>query len=119
MNRIQIQSLCIFVLLIFWMLIWNLISFDCEGYYKKQRKVFFQGTVIKKYRSNNHDTPTLGFRNQNGTVVEGGFTQLGDLWDSAEVGDSIYKALNSLEYRLIKIDTVLSYYPECDGRKIK
>lgn len=101
------------------MLIWYFISFDCERYYKKEKKVLFQGTIVKKYRSNNHDTPILSFRKPNRTVVEGGFSRLEDLWDSTEIGDSIYKAVNSLEYRLIKVDTVLSFYPQCDGRKVK
>jgi hypothetical protein len=48
-----------------------------------------------------------------------GVDELRDLYNQAESGDSIFKAPGSLKFQLKKKDTVLFFYPECDGNEMK
>jgi len=41
------------------------------------------------------------------------------LYDFSDIGDSIYKGKGSIEVRLIKRDTIMSFYPECNGEPMK
>jgi hypothetical protein len=41
------------------------------------------------------------------------------LYDNAIRGDIVKKEINTLKFEIIKKDTVLYFYPQCDGREIK
>lgn len=97
----------------------NLGCFNCERYYARKKKIVIKGLIVNKFTSSNHAEPILEIKNSTGEVIQGAYFQLFDLWTAAQTGDSIYKAANSLQYCLIKRDTIICFYPECNGSKIE
>ncbi len=88
-----------------------------SGYSKeiKERKVY--GVIKSQYLDKeNHNTPTfvLGEDNKILTLIG-----LRDLFLVSNVGDTILKDTGSLNYKLIKSDTILIFNVKCNGKPLK
>lgn len=111
MNRPSI-SLVATVLLTFFSISFFSCS-TCTDHYEEHRPLKIKGMIIKKFRNKNHAIRTFEFKKEKKSFYYAIFYDIPGLWDHAEVGDSLIKAAGSLEYKLVKPDTVLYFYPEC------
>jgi hypothetical protein len=104
-------------------IIWMMHPRNCKKEAENDRKVSCRYHIDTMYISDSHATPMVfvtGIRSGehlNHVGLE--FAELRDLYNNASIGDSIYKDMGSLEYKLIKKDTVLSFYVVCNGEKMR
>jgi len=92
---------------------------NCEQIWRITKNERWTYRIDSMYISKNHATPTLIISNDSVHKREIGVHALEELYNNTTVGDSIMKAQGSLEFRLVKKDTVLSFYPMCNGETIK
>jgi hypothetical protein len=94
--------------------------FDCRKYYLETVKgQSILGRIEKKFENeNNHNAPLIELKSRDNLKTYDLF-DLFDLYTHCEVGDSLLKESNSLEYVLIKKDTVLYFSPKCHGEIIQ
>lgn len=85
----------------------------CKGYAEDERpkKYFFK--VYKKFRENRYRI--LEGIGRNDKVQEFKFGGFEDLYSAVDIGDSLIKNQGELIYTVIKKDTTLTFYIECDG----
>ncbi|PZF71870.1 hypothetical protein [Taibaiella soli] len=93
---------------------------SCESYNNNiVRSREYNFTIDSLFRDpKNHTVPTIVYT-QNGKKRLLGLFDIDDLYNAAEVGDSVSKASGQLEYKLFKKDTILSFYPFCDGKDLR
>ncbi len=80
----------------------------------------FNGIVIKKYISDNHEFPTLAIRDFRDTLIYTGmYSHFDDgLWDSVKKGDTLVKKPGTLLYTLKKRNgDVLKFTFNCNSVK--
>ena len=93
--------------------------YDCRNNYRisynEEYKVLID-SVFENMR--NHASPTIhGY-----SVSEEYLFVVDDIplfFESARKGDSLLKAANSYKYILKRKDTIMEFYPRCDGETLK
>jgi len=85
----------------------------CIKHYEGHQSIEVNGMIIKKFRNENHAIRTFELQKEGKQFSYAIFYDIPGLWDHSEVGDSLIKPAGSLEYKLVKPDTVLYFYPEC------
>jgi hypothetical protein len=93
--------------------------YNCKRVFEGIRKEKWQYHIDTLYVNSDHANLTFIVSSKSEHHVLLGVDELKNLFDHASVGDSIYKEIGSLEFKLIKKDTMMSFYPECDGVSIK
>lgn len=90
---------------------------DCaSGYRKFGKPDIINDGIENLYLDNeNHMTPTFVLKNSKRVLKLGGLTEL---YYKAEIGDTLKKDSNSLDFYLIKKDTALIFNPKCNGTYI-
>jgi hypothetical protein len=94
--------------------------FDCKDYFRndvKRREI--KGIITHKYEDmGNHAAPMIMIDSSQ-KITEMNLFNIFDLFTHCSVGDSIYKAKGSLDYKLFTKDTVLFFNPICDEEIIR
>jgi|GEM_PF-2147135 len=92
---------------------------NCEKVWKETKDEKWLYRIDSMYISKSHATPMLVISSNSVYKKEIGVYALQDLYNNAAIGDTILKEQGSLEFKLIKRDTALSFYPMCNGEIIK
>jgi hypothetical protein len=90
--------------------------YDCKKVNEITRKGYLIGTVDSTYRdvsNRGHPIITLKFIKNDLKIIWIDGSELFELYNLSENGDTIIKERNSLQYKLIKKDTVMYFYPIC------
>jgi xanthine dehydrogenase molybdopterin-binding subunit B len=68
----------------------------------------------------NRFSPSIDITNIKGDFYKGlAGDELVGIFEYGEKGDTIIKEVNSLQYKLIKKDTILYFYPICDCKEVR
>lgn len=100
----------LFVLLILWSS-----CYDCEKANEILRKEYLYCTIDSLYRDpKNRYSPSIDITNIKGDFYKGlAGDEIIGIYKYGENGDTVIKEVNSLQYKLIKKDTVMYFYPIC------
>ena len=96
--------------------------YDCDRINELERPKYLIATIDTSYRDiNNRNIPIVKLisikTNMKIDWIDG--SELIGIYKYGEKGDTVIKNANSLEYKLIKKDTMMSFYPICNGREIR
>jgi hypothetical protein len=90
-----------------------IILYSCSNCYEYTIDLDFKGIVIeKKEDMNNHAYPSFIIGESSKKTSFGG-VPFYDLYDTIEVGDSIIKKHGSLDFKIIRRDSIINYHPIC------
>ncbi|MEM7512589.1 MAG: hypothetical protein AAF388_16765 [Bacteroidota bacterium] len=96
-----------------------IVLFSCgpptyDGLYLEIKPKDYNGQIVERGRDeNNWGLRYVKLNSAQKSILIDVFFCHYDMWQIAEVGDSLSKVSGSLEYQLFKEDTVLYFYPDC------
>lgn len=102
-----------------WLFFPHFATTDCETWLNEWKVNSINVKVLDKYRSNNHDALMLVTIDDYGKKSEGNWDNYTAMWNVASAGDFLYKSPNTLLVRLKKSDTILTFFPTCNGKTVK
>ena len=97
--------------LVFGVFLFNMFDYNNN---RSIHKVSFSGKIFKKiWDKYDHNQRKFVFLSSDKKTTTWQYLEVEELWDKAQIGDSIYKESNSYVYRLIKIqgnDTLIEEF---------
>lgn len=118
MYNIKILSMILFLLIIG--------CYNCNEHFKITKQRLITGRITAKYLDyENHAVRYIKLSNfiwvHNGEkIYDLSPDDIPHLWDSTDVGDSLLKLKESLEYKVFKKNGhILTFYPRCEGKELR
>lgn len=86
---------------------------SCSNCYEYTIRLDFTGLIVdKKEDLNNHAYPSFEIK-QDSVKKSFGGVSFYDLYDLVDIGDSLIKKSGSLDFKIVKKDTIIYYLPNC------